>query len=125
MPNQLAQFKKRTSLVEHEAVLAVLSELAREDGVTVADLFRKGAREMIARRARDTVVARRLHKVIMAYAPSPPAVLNNRAQVSRFKREQRQFDELLQRLHLADSTELQERNSVVSSSTRVKLVSNK
>lgn len=125
MPNQLAQFKKRTSLAEHEAVLAVLSELAREDGVTVADLFREGAREMIARRAQDETVAQRLHKVVLAHAPGPPENFKTSAQVSRFKREQRQFDELLQRLHLADPTELQERNSLVSSRTRVRLVSHK
>lgn len=125
MPNQLAQFRKRTSLAEHEAVLALLSELAREDGVTVADLFRQGAREMIARRAQDEKVARRLHKVVLAHAPTPPENFETRAQVSRFKREQRHFDELVQQLHLADSTVLQERNSLVSNRTPIRLVSQK
>jgi hypothetical protein len=125
MPNQLAQYKKRTSLAEHEAVLALLSELAREDGVTVADLFREGAREIIARRAQDETVARRLHRVALAHAPTPPENFKTSAQVSRFKREQRQFDELLQRLQLVDPTELQERNSLVSNGTRIRLVSEK
>lgn len=125
MPNQLAQFKKRTSLAEHEAVLAVLSELAREDGVTVADLFRQGVREMIARRAQDEKVARRLHKVVLAHAPTPPENFETSAQVSRFKREQRQFDELVKRLHLVSPVELQERNSLVSNHTLVRLVSHK
>lgn len=125
MPNQLAQFRKRTSLAEHKAVLALLSELAREDGVTVADLFRQGAREMIARRAQDEKVARRLREVVLAHAPTPPENFESSAQVSRFKREQRQFDELVKRLHLVSPVELQERNSLVSNRTLVRLVSHK
>lgn len=122
MPNQLSQFRKRTSLAEHESVLAALRELAREDGVTVAELFREAARDLVARRARDHSVAHRLRQVVMAHAPAPPKVFKSAAQVSRFKRDQREFDELVQRLNLVDSTEIQKRNSLFSGRPRLRLV---
>lgn len=114
MPNQLAQSKRRASLAEHEAVLAALAVIARRERVTVMDLLREGARQVVRSRSADPAKATVVRKSVWDCAPKMPARFKSAAHVSRFKRAQREFDSLVQELDLAAPATVQQRNSIVS-----------
>ena len=114
MPNQLAQSKKRRSLTEHEAVLAALAEIAHDEGTTVMVLLRRAVRELIGKHAGDPVEAEKLRDIVMQFAPQPPERFRTPAELSRFKRSQREFDRILRELRLVAPDMLEYRNSAVS-----------
>ncbi|HKK19145.1 MAG TPA: hypothetical protein VJ952_10745 [Opitutales bacterium] len=114
MPNQLAQSKKRMTVAEEAAVLAALEVIAQADNLTVTDLLRRGARRLIAERAATNPDLRQaIRGVLEEHAPVMPTEFRSAAKVSKFKRNQREFDQLLKELNLADPEELQLRNSLV------------
>ncbi len=121
MPNQLAQSKRRASLSEHKAVLAALATIARRERTTVMDLLREGARQVVRSRSIDPAKAAAVRKSIWACAPKMPARFKSPAQVSRFKRAQREFDTLVQELNLAAPAAVQERNSLVPAARAVRV----
>ena len=114
MPNQLSKSKKRQSLAEHEAVLAALGVIARQEGRTVMDLLREATRDLVRRKASTPVSADRLRKAVLEKAPAMPVHFKSPAQVARFKRAQREFDQVLLDLALTSPQEIQVRNSIVS-----------
>lgn len=123
MPNQLSQSKRRQSLAEHEAVLAALAEIARRENTTVMALLRQATRAWVRQRVTaDPRQADRLRRAAWAKAPRMPAQFNTAAQVARFKRSQREFDQVLLDLALATPQALQQRNSVASPRRRVRLI---
>ena len=122
MPNQLAQSKKRQSLAEHEAVLAALAEIARSEATTVMALLRQAARELVRKRGTTPAQAKALSSVVWRSAPRMPAQFKTAAQLARFKRAQREFDQVVLDLQLTSSDAIQERNSLVSSRQTIRLV---
>jgi hypothetical protein len=122
MPNQLAQSKKRQSLAEHEAVLAALAEIARSEDTTVMALLRQAARELVRKRGTAPAQARILSSVVWRSAPQMPAQFKTAAQVARFKRAQREFDQVVLDLQLASPDTIQERNSLVNSRQAIRLI---
>ena len=114
MPNQLSKSKRRQSLAEHEAVLAALAQIARSEDTTVMALLRRAAREFIKREVTNPAQIERLRPVVLQWAPRMPASFKTPAQVARFKRAQREFDQVLLDLALASPQEIQRRNSVAS-----------
>lgn len=123
MPNQLAESKRRQSLAEHEAVLAALAEIARQDNVTVMALLRQAARELVRKRAANVAEVETLRQVVWQKAPRMPARFKTAAQVARFKRQQREFDQALLDMALASPSVIQQRNSIVSSRrTAIRLI---
>jgi hypothetical protein len=122
MPNQLAKSKRRQSLAEHEAVLAALAEIARREGTTVMALLREAARDLVRRRAAMPGQTEALSALVWRMAPRMPARFKTPAQVSRFKRAQREFDQVVLDLQLATPVVIQDRNSLVSSSQAVRLI---
>jgi hypothetical protein len=122
MPNQLAKSKRRQSLAEHEAVLAALAEIARREGTTVMALLREAARDVVKRRAAVPGKAEALRALVWRMAPRMPGRFKTPAQVSRFKRAQREFDQVLLDLQLATPVAIQNRNSLFSSSQAVRLI---
>ena len=56
-----------------------------------------------------------------AHGPVMPEQFRSPAQVAKFKRKQREFDQLLEDLNLVDAEELQHRNSVAVSAEFVRL----
>jgi hypothetical protein len=122
MPNQLAQFKRRASLAEHEAVLAALTEIARLEKTTVMELLRRAARETVKSRLADSSKAEAVRSVVWACAPVMPKHFKTPAQVARFKRQQREFDTVVMDMDLADQNEVQRRNAVVSSRKNVRVL---
>lgn len=123
MPNQLSTAKQRLSLAEHKAVLAALNEIAEQEQTTASDLVRLAIRRLVAKRATDPAVAEPLRRAVIAAAPGMPPHFRTPAQVARFKRQQREFDHLLQELNLADPGDVQARNSVVRNRANLRLVS--
>ena len=121
VPNQLSESKRRMTVAEHSAVLAALGELARGERTTVADLVRQSSRRLIAEEASDASRARRIRKAMMAHAPKMPSKFRSAAHAARFKRQQREFDQLLQELNLSEPAQIQERNSLIGRSTQVRL----
>jgi hypothetical protein len=122
MPNQLSKAKRRQSLAEHEAVLAALAEIARREGTTVMALLRQATRALVKQKAIDPAQAEDLREVILRKAPRMPARFKTAAQVARFKRAQREFDQVLLDLELATPRAIQERNSIVPSRQGIRLV---
>lgn len=120
MPNQLASAKCRRSLAEHEAVLAAIAAIAQHDGVTTMAVLRRAARAVVQARAADPAQAERLRAVVMPFTPKVPARFATAAELARFKRRQREFDQVLIDLHLVSSQAVQARNSVVRAHCRIR-----
>ncbi len=122
MPNQLAKSKRRQSLAEHEAVLAALAEIARREDTTVMALLREAARDVVRKRAAMPAQAEALRSLVWRMAPRMPARFKTPAQVARFKRVQREFDQVILDLQLATPAAIQNRNSLVPSRDAVRLI---
>lgn len=122
MPNQLATSKCRQSLAEHVAVLAALGAIARRERTTVMDLLRSAARDLVRQRAAMPQHAAALRSIVWECAPQMPARFKTRAQLSRFKRAQREFDRVLVDLQIAAPAEVQARNSIAPVNRPVRLL---
>jgi len=122
MPNQLAKYKRRQSLADHEVVLAALAEIARRESTTVMALLREAARTVVKTRASMPEQAAALRGIVWPLAPRMPARFKTPAQVARFKRAQREFDQVVLDLNLASRAVIQARNSLVSSRAGVRLI---
>ena len=122
MPNQLSKSKRRQSLAEHEAVLAALAEIARREKTTVMALLRQATRDLVRQRASDPIATERLRRAVWEKAPQMPAHFKTAAQVARFKRAQREFDQVLLDLALASPQAIQQRNSVVLPRRVIRLI---
>lgn len=122
MPNQLAGSKRRQSLAEHAAVLAALTEIARHEGTTVMALMRRAVRDAIRGRAGAPGGAERLRAVVLRFTPKPPKRFTSPAQLARFKRTQREFDQVIMDLQLAGPATVQAGNSVVSPQCRIRVL---
>ncbi|MCC5835716.1 MAG: hypothetical protein JJU20_13360 [Opitutales bacterium] len=123
MPNQLSQSKKRVTVAEHRAVLAALDVIAKAENSTVTDLLRRTLRQIVIEHAHDPSISGKLRSALEQHAPVMPEAFLSPAKVSKFKKEQREFDQFLHELKLASPEELQERNSLVSRSQSVRLTS--
>jgi chorismate mutase len=122
MPNQLSKSKRRQSLAEHEAVLAALAAIARRDNTTVMALLRQATRELVKQRAGDPTLRKTLQQLIFPRAPQMPKRFTTAAQVARFKRAQREFDQVLLDLELSSPQDVQQHNSVVSSRQAIHVI---
>lgn len=122
MPNQLAQSKRRQSLAEHEAVLAALAEIARREHTTVMALLRQATRALVKQKAGDPAQTEALREVVWRRTPRMPARFKTAAQVARFKRAQREFDQVLLDLDLASPRGIQARNSIAASRQSIRLI---
>jgi hypothetical protein len=122
MPNQLAKYKRRQSLADHEVVLAALAEIARREGTTVMALLREAARTVVKTRAATPEQAGALRGIVWLLAPRMPARFKTPAQVARFKRAQREYDQVLIDLNLASRAAIQARNSLVPARAAVRLI---
>jgi hypothetical protein len=121
MPNQLAKSKRRQSLAEHEAVLAALALIARHEKTSVMALLREAARELVRRKSAQMEVAQ-LRDLVGSKAPRMPARFRSAAQVVRFKRAQREFDQVVLDLGLAQPTEVQQRNSLAPTAQPIRIL---
>lgn len=122
MPNQLSKSKRRQSLAEHEAVLAALAEIARREDTTVMALLRQATRELVKNRVSEPIQAERLRQLVWQKAPQMPALFKTAAQVARFKRAQREFDQVVLDLALASPQAIQQRNSIASPRRAVRMI---
>lgn len=122
MPNQLSKTKGRQSLAEHSAVLAALASIARREKTTVMALLREAARETVRKRAVLPEQVTELRAVVRQLEPRMPAQFKTHAHVSRFKRAQREFDQVILDLNLAAPAEVQDRNSLVRASQPLRLL---
>ncbi len=122
MPNQLAQSKSRQSLAEHSAVLAALAQIARSEKTTVMALLREAARAAVRKYTELPAQADAVRSLVWRMAPAMPTHFKTRAQLSRFKRAQREFDQVVLDLNLETPTAVQNRNSLVPSHQSVRLI---
>ncbi len=110
------------TFAEHSAVLAALETIARAEGIAVADLLRRCARQLIAQQA-DGPLAEQIQAAVTGQAPQMPEVFRSSAKVAQIKREQREYALLLQELNIAKGEDLQRNNSLSESPQTVRLVS--
>lgn len=122
MPNQLSKSKRRQSLAEHEAVVAALTEIARREDTTVMALLREATRELVKKRSSEPAHTKRVRQAVWGKAPQMPARFKSAAQVARFKRAQREFDQVLLDVGLASPQAIQQRNSVAASLPPVRMI---
>jgi hypothetical protein len=122
MPNQLSKSKRRQSLAEHEAVLTALAEIARSEDTSVMALLREATRDFVKRKVNESTQTKRLRQLVWQKAPKMPAHFKTAAQVARFKRAQREFDQVLLDLDLASPDTIQQRNSVAPSRRVIRLI---
>ena len=122
MPNQLAQTKRRKTVAEHVAVFAAMETIAQRENATAMDLLRQAIRQFVRERVHDLETAEEVKQTVFGYAPRMPVEFKTHAQVARFKRQQRDFDEILIELNLVSPAEVQRRNSLLSRSVRPRLV---
>lgn len=109
------------TVAEEASVLAALEVIAQADSKTVTDLLRQGARRIIAERATDSDLRQAIRRVLEMHAPVMPKQFRSPAKVSKFKRSQREFDQLLKELNLCEAEELQRRNSLAEAPEYVRL----
>jgi hypothetical protein len=121
MPNRLAASKRRQTLAEHAAVLAALREIAHHEKTSVMALLRTAAREVIRQRIAYPAQTAAIQRAIAAKAPAMPVQFKTAAQVARFKRSQREYDQVMQDVNFASAQDVQRSNSIASSYS-VKLV---
>ncbi len=122
MPNQLSPNKRRKSLSEHEAVLSALNILARHDGTSVMIQMRRAIRKWIKQHPDANLLTDELLKETQSFAPKHPNSFTNRRQVDRFKKEQREFDQLMLDLGLTSADAVEASNSVVSPGANIQVV---
>lgn len=123
MPNQLAQSKRRQSLAEHKAVLVALTAIAEAEHTTVASLLRRATRELVrSKLAEPSERMRQVPSAVWACAPRMPSRFQTAAQLARFKREQREFDQIVLDLHLAAPETVQRHNSIVPARCAVRIL---
>lgn len=122
MPNQLATSKRRQSLAEHAGVLTALAIIARRESTTVMALLREAARDIVRKRIANPLHAEVIRSQVWQQAPKMPARFKTRAQLSRFKRTQREFDKVVLDLNLATPMAIQNRNSIMSSNQTIRLI---
>jgi hypothetical protein len=123
MPNQLAPDKRRQSLAEHSAVLAVLANIARDENVPVMALLREATRDLIKSRVTASPAkAQELRATAWLERPRMPIRFKTPAKLARFKKTQREFDRVILDLGLASPASIQDRNSIVSSYQAIKLI---
>ncbi len=103
-------------------VLAALSAIARRERTTVMALLREAARDAVRKRVAQLANAAELRAVIAPLAPRMPPRFKTASQLARFKRSQRDFDQVVLDLALATPQEVQARNSVVPAHQRVRLI---
>lgn len=120
MPNQLSKSKRRQSMAEHEAVLTALTEIARRENTTVTALLRHAARKLVREKASAPDL--QLRELVLTKAPKMPARFKTPAQVARFKRAQREFDQVLLDLAFVSPQGIQQRNSVAPTSRPVRMI---
>jgi hypothetical protein len=122
MPNQLVSTKRRQSLAEHAAVLAALAAIARREGTTVVALLRQAVRDAVKARADDPAGVKWLRAVVMPFCPEPPERFSTTAQLARFKRAQREFDDVLLALQLTSPDAVQSRNSIIAPHCKIRIL---
>ena len=122
MPNQLAKNKRRKSVAEHEAVLTALEEVARIEGISSMALMREAIRDKIRKHVSDTLQAKRIRKAVMSCAPRYDTQIDSPSQLSRLKRSQRAFDQILLDLKLTDPETVEKRNSIISPASRIRVL---
>lgn len=103
-------------------MLAALATIARQEDTTVMDLLRSAARQVVRQRAAMPAHAQVLRSVVWQLAPRMPSRFKTAAQLARFKRAQREFDQVLLDLQIAAPAEVQARNSIVPSNRPIQLV---
>lgn len=97
-------------------MLAILEHIADRKDTTSTELMREAVREIIRKHAQDKTASTTLWHVLRAYAPRPPIRASKAKELSRFKKECREFDELAMDLGLSAANEIQSRNSIHHSS---------
>jgi len=102
--------------------LAALTTIAEREDTTVMDLLRSAARQVVRERAAVPAHAAALRSVVWRMAPQMPLRFKTPAQLSRFKRAQREFDQVLLDLRIAAPAEVQARNSIVPSDRPIRLL---
>ncbi len=85
-------------------------------------LLRQAARELVRKRGTIPAQAKSLSSIVWQRAPKMPTQFKTAAQVARFKRAQREFDQVVLDLQLASPDAIQERNSLANSRQAIRLI---
>ena len=84
--------------------------------------MRQAVRETIKKYADNNSNRKRLRSIVMRFAPELPLRFDSHVQIMRFKRQQREFDQVILDLNLADSKAIEERNSIISPCCKLRIL---
>jgi hypothetical protein len=121
MPNQLSASKRRHTLAEHAAVVSALRTIARHEKTSVMALLRTAARDLIRQRIALPAQKAAIQRAIATAAPAMPSTFKTPAQVARFKRSLRDYDQVKLDVNFASALDVQHTNSI-SSAQNVKIL---
>ena len=85
-------------------------------------LIREAARDVVRKRTTSPAQVDAMRALVWQMAPKMPARFKTAAQVSRFKRAQREFDQVVLDLKIDTPSSIQNRNSVVRADQTVRLI---
>jgi len=85
-------------------------------------LLREAARDVVRKRSAVPSLANAIRTLVWQMAPRMPKRFKTPAQVARYKRAQREFDQVLIDLKLETPLAIQKRNSLVPSLLSVRMV---
>jgi hypothetical protein len=122
MPNQLSRSKRRQSLAEHKAVLAAVATISRIEKTSTMAVLREAVRAHVKARASDPLHVEQIKSAVWQLAPKVSNNMRTRAQVARFKREQREFDRVILELNLSHPDGIEARNSIAHPDYPIRMI---
>jgi len=122
MPNKLSDVKMRKTLTEYKAVIAVLKKIAQEKNMSIMELMREGIRNEIRKYASDHQKRRETLDILNNYEPKLGQEYSSSAELAKFKRKQRDFDNLMLELQLKTPHSIEKDNSVIPPSAKIKVL---
>ncbi len=122
MPNQLSDTKVRKSITEYKIVIDILNKIAKEENRTFMDLIRDSIRTKIKEHITHFSNPNELQDIINKWTPVAPKEIKTAADLSKFKKEQRKFDEILLELDLLTPQKVAEKNSFIPVDKKIRIL---
>ena len=122
MPNKLSDTKMRKTLTEYKLVIALLEKIAGKKNMTLMDLMRTGIRNEIRRYASNELSRLQISEILKEFEPQIDPNLSSPTDIVKFKKQQRDFDNLIMELKLETADRIEAKNSIVSPATQIQVM---
>jgi len=113
---------EQITLTEHKAVIAALEKIAQEKNLSIRDMMQEGIRNEIRKYAENESVRKEILNILKDFEPKLKEEITSPTELAKFKREQRNFDNLMLNLKLETPDHIEENNSVVPPSAKIRVL---